>query len=72
LLQKQVIVAFITKLHKAVIVELFDNPLTDRTDDRYGRVINVASINKDTLLHQQFNNSTTQQLNNSTTQQLNN
>jgi hypothetical protein len=34
----------------AVIVELFDNPLTERTDDRYGRVINVASISEDTLI----------------------
>ena len=34
----------------AVIVELYDNPLTDRPDDRYGRVINIASINEDTLI----------------------
>jgi hypothetical protein len=34
----------------AVIVELFDNPLTERPDDRYGRVINIASINEDTLI----------------------
>ncbi|MDR3184503.1 MAG: DUF4469 domain-containing protein [Prevotellaceae bacterium] len=34
----------------AVIVELFDNPLTERPDDRFGRVINIASINEDTLI----------------------
>jgi hypothetical protein len=34
----------------AVVIELFDNPLTERTDDRYGRVINIASINEDTLI----------------------
>jgi hypothetical protein len=34
----------------AVIIELYDNPLTERPDDRYGRVINIASINEDTLI----------------------
>jgi hypothetical protein len=34
----------------AVIVELYDNPLTERTDDRYGRVVNVASVNDEVLL----------------------
>ena len=34
----------------AVIIELYDNPLTERPDDCYGRVINVASINEDTLI----------------------
>jgi hypothetical protein len=34
----------------AIIVELYDNPLTERPDDRYGRVINIASINEDTLI----------------------
>ncbi|MDR2041443.1 MAG: DUF4469 domain-containing protein [Tannerella sp.] len=34
----------------AVIVELFDNPLTETPDDRYGRVVNLASINEDTLI----------------------
>ena len=34
----------------AIIVELFDNPLTERPDDRYGRVVNIASINEDTLI----------------------
>jgi hypothetical protein len=29
----------------AVIVELFDNLLTQRNDDRYGRVLNIASMN---------------------------
>jgi hypothetical protein len=47
----------------AIIVELFDNPLIGRANDRYGGVINMASINEDTLLHQQFNNSTIQQFN---------
>jgi hypothetical protein len=34
----------------AVIVELVDNPLTQRTDDRYGRVINIASVDVETLI----------------------
>ena len=34
----------------AVIIELYDNPLTERPDDRYGRVLNVASIDEDTLI----------------------
>ncbi|MDR3194726.1 MAG: DUF4469 domain-containing protein [Tannerella sp.] len=34
----------------AVIVELYENPLTDRTDDRYGRVVNLASVNEETLI----------------------
>jgi hypothetical protein len=40
----------------AIIVELFDNPLTERTDDRYGRVINLASINEDTLIERAIAN----------------
>ena len=34
----------------AVIVELSDNPLTDRKDDYYGRVVNTASVDPDTLI----------------------
>lgn len=34
----------------AVIIELYDNPLTERPDDRYGRVLNVASIDEDALI----------------------
>jgi hypothetical protein len=34
----------------AVIIELHDNPLTERKDDRYGRVVNIASINVDVLI----------------------
>jgi hypothetical protein len=34
----------------AVLVELYDNPLTPRTDDRYGRVVNVASVGVDKLI----------------------
>jgi hypothetical protein len=34
----------------AVIVELFDNLLTQRNDDRYGRVVNIASVNDDVLI----------------------
>jgi hypothetical protein len=33
----------------AVIIELFDNPLTENPDDRYGRVVNLASVDVDTL-----------------------
>jgi multidrug efflux pump subunit AcrA (membrane-fusion protein) len=40
----------------AVIIELFDNPLTERTDDRYGRVVNVASVNEDTLIERAIAN----------------
>jgi hypothetical protein len=41
----------------AVIIELFDNPLTERPDDRYGRVVNVASVNEDTLIERAIGNS---------------
>ena len=34
----------------AVIVELSDNPLTERKDDYYGRVVNTASVDPDTLI----------------------
>ena len=34
----------------AVIIELHDNPLTGRKDDRYGRIVNIASINTETLI----------------------
>ena len=34
----------------AVIIELFDNPLTENPNDRYGRVVNLASINEDILI----------------------
>jgi hypothetical protein len=34
----------------AVIIELHDNPLTERTDDRYGRIVNIASVDTDTLI----------------------
>jgi hypothetical protein len=40
----------------AVVIELFDNPLTGRTDDRYGRVVNIASINEDTLIERAIAN----------------
>jgi hypothetical protein len=40
----------------AVIIELYDNPLTERPDDRYGRVINIASINEDTLIERAIAN----------------
>jgi hypothetical protein len=40
----------------AVIVELYDNPLTERTDDRYGRVVNIASVNEDTLIERAIAN----------------
>jgi hypothetical protein len=40
----------------AVIVELYDNPLTERPDDRYGRVINIASVDVDTLIERAINN----------------
>jgi hypothetical protein len=40
----------------AVIIELFDNPLTANPDDRYGRVINVASVNTDTLIKRAIEN----------------
>jgi hypothetical protein len=40
----------------AVIIELYDNPLTERPDDRYGRVVNVASINEDTLIERAIGN----------------
>jgi hypothetical protein len=46
----------------AIIVELFDNLLIGRANDRCGSVVNMASINEDTLLHQQFNNSTVQHI----------
>jgi hypothetical protein len=34
----------------AVIVELYDNPLTERSNDRYGRVVNIASVTEDALI----------------------
>jgi hypothetical protein len=40
----------------AVIIELYDNPLTQRKDDRYGRVVNIASINEDTLIERAIEN----------------
>ncbi|MDR3253279.1 MAG: DUF4469 domain-containing protein [Tannerella sp.] len=40
----------------AVIVELYDNPLTERKDDRYGRVVNIASINEETLIERAIAN----------------
>jgi hypothetical protein len=40
----------------AVIIELYDNPLTERTDDRYGRVVNIASVNEETLIERAIGN----------------
>lgn len=34
----------------AVIVELHDNPLTERQDDCYGRIVNIASVDVNTLV----------------------
>ncbi|MDR0715024.1 MAG: hypothetical protein LBF89_12330 [Bacteroidales bacterium] len=33
-----------------VIVELYKNLLTDREDDYYGRVVNIASVSEDELI----------------------
>jgi hypothetical protein len=40
----------------AVIVELYDNLFTERIDDRCGRVINIASVNEDTLIERAIHN----------------
>ena len=40
----------------AVIVELYDNQLTSRTDDRYGRVVNLASVTDDVLISRAIEN----------------
>lgn len=40
----------------AVIIELYDNPLTDRIDDRYGRVVNIASVDEATLITRAIDN----------------
>jgi hypothetical protein len=40
----------------AVIVELYENPLTERKDDRYGRVVNIASVNEETLVERAIQN----------------
>ncbi|MDR3308742.1 MAG: DUF4469 domain-containing protein [Tannerella sp.] len=40
----------------SVIIELYDNPLTERTDDRYGRVVNIASITEDKLIERAIEN----------------
>jgi hypothetical protein len=40
----------------AVIIELHDNPPTKRPADRYGGVVNVASINEDTPIERATNN----------------
>ena len=34
----------------AVIIETHDNPLTERKDDSYGRVVNIASVDVETLI----------------------
>jgi hypothetical protein len=35
---------------ETVFIETHDNPLTDRVDDRYGRVVNSASVTEDKLI----------------------
>jgi hypothetical protein len=40
----------------AVVIELFDNPLTENENDCYGRVVNIASINADTLIERAIAN----------------
>jgi hypothetical protein len=40
----------------AVIVELYDNPLTARLGDRYGKVVNIASVNEETLIKRAVEN----------------
>ena len=38
------------KHQDAVIIEMHENPLTERKDDRYGRVVNIASVGPDVLI----------------------
>jgi hypothetical protein len=35
---------------ETILVETYDNHLTDRSDDRYGRVVHIASVTEDELI----------------------
>jgi hypothetical protein len=40
----------------AIVVELYDNPLTEREDDCYGRAIHLASVDEDVLIKRAISN----------------